>query len=143
MYSVNCGKCGIRIVASTPEELMRQVKEHDVVCGGGKGEVSVPRIEDLVPEEVLRGNIITMEDVLDRDILVKHMTFRNSAYQEDAQYLSLVVEIDGEDFILNTGAERIIQAFRHLRAEDLPVVVCFEKVKTAKGRRIYRIKTEG
>jgi len=54
-----------------------------------------------------------------------------------------VVEIDGEDFLLNTGAERIIQAFRQLRAEDLPVVVCFEKVKTAKGRRIYRIKTEG
>jgi len=130
-------------VAPTPEELMRQVKEHDLECGEEKPKAMAPRIEDLVPEEVIRGNLITMEDVLDRDILVKAMTFKDSAYQEDAQYLSLTVEVDGEEFILNTGAERVIQAFRHLKAEDLPVVVCFEKVKTSKGRRVYRIKTRG
>jgi len=143
MYSAICPRCGTRMVARTLEELRQQVKEHAEECREEIPKAMAPRLEELVPEEVIKGNLITMEDVLDRDILVKAMTFRESAYKEDAEYLSLTVEVDGEEYILNTGAERVIQAFRHLKAEDLPVVVCFEKVKTAKGRRIYRIKTEG
>lgn len=98
-------------------------------------------ITDVLPDEVIRGNLIPMEEVIGREIVVTNFTLKDSAFAEDQQYLSMEIALDGRPYILNTGAERILSAFRLLEHEDLPVSVTFETAKTVAGRRIYRIKS--
>lgn len=139
-YSWKCGVCGEIVSATEEAELGLAISNHVVTKHSMPPTHEVKRIQDVLPQEVLEGNICSIEDVLDRDILVKDMSWKDSTFKEDTEYLSLVVEVDGEDKILNTGAERIVQAFHYLKLEDLPIYVCFEKVATKAGRRVYRIK---
>lgn len=139
----NCPHCEAKLEAPTWDALAKAAQEHEKSCP----RLAVPQagpparnITEVLPPEVLRGNLVTMEDELEKLILVTDFIFRDSTLKEDATYLSLTVEIDGETKVLNTGAERVVQAFRALQHKDLPVYVTFEKVATTAGRRVYRIK---
>lgn len=99
----------------------------------------VPNLVDSLPDEALKADLISVEDVLDKPILVKGFAFHDSTFKEDTEYLSLEVEVDGKAKVLNTGAERIVHAFKYVKFDQLPAYVTFEKVVTSAGRRVYRI----
>lgn len=100
---------------------------------------AAPNLVDILPDEAKQADLISVEDVLGKPILVKGFTFRDSTFKEDTEYLSLEVEIDGKDKVLNTGAERIVHVFKYVTLDQLPSYVTFEKVVTTAGRRVYRI----
>lgn len=143
----HCQYCEARLEAPTWEELAQVMKGHGETCPGRVKEAKAPPegklvrpISEVVPPEALEGTLIGMEEVLEKLLLVKAFKFRESTYKEDSEYLSLTVDLDGEERIVNTGAERVVQVFRYLKPEDLPVFVTFEKALTKQGRRIYRVK---
>ena len=141
----NCEACGALLRGTTLKELILAVDEHNLTCPGAKpppppGDKVARPITEMVPPEVLRGTLVGMDEVLDKLLLVKDYRFRESAYKEDTEYLSLTVDLDGEERIVNTGAERVVLFFKYLKPEDLPVFVTFEKALTKQGRRVYRVK---
>lgn len=97
-------------------------------------------LKDVVPKEALLGNLLSMDEVVDKLVLVKSFELKESTFKEDSQYLSATIELDGQEYVLNTGAARVLQVFKVLSQDRLPVFVEFEKVQIAGGRRVYRIK---
>jgi len=139
-FSFTCSLCGWRGEAGTLEDLQRAVAAHEKKCTEG-GVLGRPRrISEVLPPEVLSGNLLTIEEVLEKDLLVVDFTFKESTFREDAEYLSLKVELEDEEFTINTGATRVVQVFRQIKKEDLPLWVTFEKVILPGGRRVYRVK---
>ena len=94
----------------------------------------VTPLTDILPPGVIEGNIISMEEVIDKEIIVTEFTFHDSLYKEDQQYLSMEITLNHIPYILNTGAERIIQVFQMLGPDKLPVSLTFEKVTSGSGR---------
>jgi len=133
-----CDKCGVEVARTDLDEFKSALEAHKASCPGpGK---PVRDIKEVVPEEAVRGNLITIEEVLEREIVVEDFELRASAFREDQQYLSMKIRLGGEEFTLNTGAARILTAFQFLKKEDLPVKMTIEQVKLPGGRRVYRIK---
>lgn len=137
-----CPRCG-GVIDYNPSEkgAYEVILDHAPACPGRVTKLEVKRIEEVVPKEVLEGNFISIEEVLGKYIMVISIDWKDSTFKEDTQYLSLEIEVDGEPKILNTGAERVLQVFRTVKAELLPLYVCFEKLQLPGGRRVYRIKS--
>jgi hypothetical protein len=135
-----CTRCGEAIEYDDSVSLYEVALEHASNCKGPSMPREHKKITDVLPPEVFKGNLVTMEEILGLEVLVIDMTWRDSTYQEDAQYLSLTILWENEARILNTGAERVVQVFKQLKHEALPVYVCFEKITLPNGRRVYRVK---
>jgi len=135
-----CPNCHVTLQAPTSEELSQKQERHSASCRRAPPHPQARRIEDIVPREILNGNLMTIEEVLGKDVLVTGFRFKESGFKEDSQYLSLEVKVGDEEGVINTGAQRIIPAFRQLSPADLPVLVTFEKITSKGGKRGYRIK---
>ena len=98
-------------------------------------------VKDVVPKEALQGNLLTMDEVIDKLVLVKSFELKESTFREDSQYLSFTIDLDGQEYVVNTGAARVLQVFKALKKEDLPAFAEFEKVQIAGGHRVYRLKS--
>ncbi len=134
-----CPKCNLVIEYDDEQENLYDVAlRHITDCKPAEA-VARPNLVDDLPDEAKKADLVSVEDVLGKPILVKGFTFRDSTFKEDTEYLSLEVEVDGEDKVLNTGAERIVHAFKYVKYDQLPAYVTFEKVMTKAGRRVYRI----
>jgi len=134
-----CPQCGQSIEYDDEKETLYDVAiRHLPQCNPAE-KAQYENLVDKLPEEAKRADLISVEEVLDKPILVKGFTYRDSTFKEDTEYLSLEVEVDGEDKILNTGAERILHAFKYVLLDQLPAYVTFEKVSTKAGRHVYRI----
>lgn len=140
MSEVTCPQCNQIIHFSEEENLYIVMANHLSTCPSAQEQPVYKRITDVVPEDVLRGNIVTMDEVLGKEILIKAIDWQDSAFKEDAEYLSLTIDLDGEEKILNTGATRVIEVFKHVGEKDLPIYTSFEKVTLPGGRRVYRVK---
>lgn len=98
------------------------------------------RITDVVPPEVLAGNIITIEEILGAEVLVTNIDWHESTFKEGGEYIELTLNIGGEERKLNTGATRVVEVFRAVDLKDLPFYCSFEKVQLPGGKRVYRVK---
>lgn len=137
---IACKFCGAIIVPVDGATIYEAIQDHGATCPGATGGLAGRDIKDFLPPEATEDNLVGMEDVLGKRILVTELTWRDSTFKEDTQYLSLTVQVDGEEHTLNTGAERIVQAFKFLDPSHLPLYVTFEKVVTKANRRVYRLK---
>jgi len=135
-----CPQCNKKIYYSEEKNLYIVMAEHLTKCPSAHERPAYQRITDVVPEDVLRGNIVTMDEILGKEILIKAIGWQDSTFKEDAEYLSLTIDLDGEEKILNTGATRVIEVFKHVGDNNLPIYASFEKVTLPGGRRVYRVK---
>lgn len=135
-----CPQCGQTITHDENAEVYQVVIDHLAKCPGTASKPAYKRITDVVPSEVMAGNIISVDSILDREVLVTYITWKESTFKEDADYLSLTVLIDGEEKQLNTGAERVVQVFKAVDPAALPIYCAFEKIQLPNGRRVYRVK---
>ena len=135
-----CPECRAHILYDESVSIDSVALEHIKECAALTGPPAFKRITDVVPPEVLKGDFIAIEDVLDKEILVREITWHPSSFKEDEDYLSLTVEVDGEERKLNTSAGRVVEVFKAVKPEDLPIYCSFEKVQLPGGRRVYRVK---
>lgn len=140
MKEYTCPQCNQTVEYEKEQNIFEVVAGHLAKCPKTAKLTPYHRITDVVPEEVLKGNIVTMEDILGKEILIKALNWQTSTFKEDAEYLSLTIEIDGEEKIVNTGATRVIEVFKHVDENDLPIFASFEKVTLPGGKRVYRVK---
>ena len=137
---VACPKCGEVLTFEAPQTMYDAFIDHISKCPQKVPVKVVKRITDVVPEDALKGNLITMDELLGQDILITGMIWRESSFKEDTDYLSLTLELQGEEKVLNTGAERVLQAFRAVPPDSFPFYATFEKIQLPNGRRVYRVK---
>lgn len=140
MKEYTCPQCKQTIEYDEEQNIFEVVADHLAKCPAAAKPIQYHRITDVVPEDVLRGNIVTMDEVLGKEILVKGIKWADSTFKEDAEYLSLTIDLDGEEKVLNTGATRVLEVFKHVDENDLPIYSSFEKVTLPGGRRVYRVK---
>ncbi len=135
-----CPKCQASISYTEDADLYEVVADHIAHCPGAPLSTKAHRITDVVSPEVMKGNIINIDDILGQEVLVTGITWRESTMKEDAEYLSLTLDMDGVKKVLNTGAERVVAIFRTLLPADLPIYCAFEKIQLPNGRRVYHCK---
>lgn len=143
MNQFDCPKCQTAVTYPEDGDLYTVMATHIEKCSGAAQPSKTKNIADVLPKEVLNGNIIGMDECLGLPLMVTGMTWRDSTFKEETRYLALEIMMDGEKKILNTGAERIIEAFTYVKPEELPLEVIFGKVTTKAGRRVYRIVKPG
>lgn len=139
MLKTTCSQCKAAIEYKETDDLYMVITQHLATCKGTGQTPTRPRLSEVVPEEAIKGNLITIDDILGKPVLVKDVTWRDSSFKEDQEYLSLTVDLNGEEKTLNTGATQVIGAFKALKLENLPVYALFEKVTRPDGKRIYRV----
>jgi len=135
-----CPDCHQTIYYGEGENLYIVMANHQKKCPSAQKQPTAHRITEVVPDDVLRGNFVMMDELLGKEILIKAISWQDSTFKEDAEYLSLTIDLNGEERILNTGALRIIDVFRYVNNKDLPMYASFEKVTLPGGRRAYRVK---
>lgn len=135
-----CSHCGVVIEYLADADLYDVVATHIGHCAGAPAVAKPKRITEVVSEEVLKGNLVTMDEILEQEILVTAVAWRDSTYKEDETYLSLTVELGGEKRTLNTGAVRVIQVFRALDPKELPIYAMFGKISLPNGHKVYIVK---
>lgn len=140
MKEYTCPKCKQTMEYDEVEDIFAVISDHLNKCPGAEKQLAYKRITDVVPEDVLKGNIVTMDEILGKDILIKDIAWHESTFREDTEYLSLTIDLDGEEKTLNTGATRVIDVFKYVDMKDLPIYASFEKVTLPGGRRVYRVK---
>ena len=145
---VYCEKCGEVIAEALPAVAEKLLAEHEQLAHktpttaeqDWEAMASAKYLYDVVPPEALKGNLITSDELLDKVFTVIAFDFKESTYKEDEEYLSATIVVDKSAYLWNTGAARLLTAFRALKKEYLPVRVQVEKIKLSTGRRVYRIK---
>lgn len=140
MKEYTCPKCKQKVEYDEEQNIAEVVDAHLANCPEAPEATPYHRITDVVPEDILKGNIVTIEEILGKEILVKDISWHDSTFKEDAEYLSLTIDLDGEEKVLNTGATRVVEVFKHVDEKDLPIYVSFEKVTLTGGKRVYRVK---
>lgn len=141
MKEFACPRCQEKVGYADDANLHEVLVAHAATCPvpAATTPKTPKNVVDLVPKEVLDGNLLSMDDIINTPVLVTAMSWRESSFKEDTNYLQLEIELDGKKSILNTGAERIIRAFEYIKKEDLPMFATFEKVTTRNNRRVYKI----
>ncbi len=135
-----CPKCHTVINYTEEDDLYGVVADHISHCAAPAPVPAHKRITDVVDEQTMKGNIINIDDILGQEVLVTGIDWRESTMKEDAEYLSLTLDMDGVAKVLNTGAERVVAVFRAVKASDLPIYCQFEKISLPNGRRVYHVK---
>lgn len=134
-----CTKCGEIVEYPDGEDLFEVALSHGATCQARQTPPVKRRLADVVPESAIKGNLVTIDDILGKEVLVVDLTWRDSSFKEDQEYLSLTIQVDGEEKTLNTGATQVLGAFKALDTANLPVYAVFEKVTRPDGKRVYRV----
>jgi hypothetical protein len=140
MKSYICPQCHQVVNYDESADPFEQAAKHLETCSGAKLEKRYPRITDVVPPAVMKGNLITIEELLGKEVLITGLDWKESTFKEDTDYLSLTVEVDGEEKVLNTGAQRVVAVFKEVKLEDLPIYAAFDKITLPGGKRVYIVK---
>lgn len=140
MFELHCPKCTKVFKGDIWEPVADDYSKHIAAGCVPSAPPQYKNVADVVPEEVLKGNLVSMEDLIGKVLLVKEFVLRESTFKEDTDYLGITVDVDGEEKVVNTGAERVVQVFKALDPLLLPLYVIFEKVILPNGRRVYRVK---
>lgn len=135
-----CKACGQEVEYELTDDLYDVMFHHQAKCQGKVEARETRRIEDVLPPEAFRGNLITMDEILGEYVLITDVAWHDSSYKEDEKYLSLTIVKDGDERTLNTGAIRVVQVFEQLTLSQLPIYAYFEKIQLPNGRRVYRVK---
>jgi len=143
MKNFQCPKCNTTINYPDEADLYKEMVAHIEKCSGAAQTPKTKNITDLLPKEVLNGSIVGIDECLGMPLMVTGMAWRESSFKEETRYLSLEILVDGEKKILNTGADRIVEAFTYVKPENLPLEVIFDKLTTKAGHRVYRIVKPG
>lgn len=135
-----CPDCHKELPIKDSQTLDEVALEHLNECPFVVQRPTSKRITDVVPPEVLAGNIITIEEILGAEVLVTNIDWHESTFREGEEYLELTLFIGEEERKLNTGATRVVEVFRAVNLKDLPFYCSFEKVQIPGGKRVYRVK---
>lgn len=135
-----CPDCHKELTIKTNQTLDEVALEHLSECPFVVSRPTAKRITDIVPPEVLAGNIVSIEEILGAEILVTNINWHESTFREGEEYLELTLNIAGEERKLNTGATRVVEVFRAVNLMDLPFYCSFEKVQIPGGKRVYFVK---
>lgn len=135
-----CPQCRQVVTYNEQDDVFVVVSNHLLQCPGKPPTPGYKRITEIVPPEIMKGNLIAIDDILEKEVLVTGMDWHSSSFKEDEEYLSLTVTVDGEEKILNTGAGQVVAVFRSVNPENLPVYCSFEKVQLPTGRRVFKVK---
>jgi hypothetical protein len=85
--------------------------------GKDEGEVYNLTMEDM-PTQMFDGERISMDDILDKDIIIRDMVTRPSSFSE-GDYAILQVEKDGEPYVALTGSVVLLRQIKE-KADKLP-----------------------
>lgn len=139
MKSYICQKCHRVVDYDETRPLDDVVIEHLTNCLRTTIQPAGKRITDIVPEDILKGNFVSIDDILGQEVEILDIKWADSTFKEDEQYLTLTINVEEEERKLNTGASRILEVFKHIDVADLPFYAKFEKVILPGGRRVYKV----
>jgi len=97
------------------------------------------RISEVSKKPAFEGEPITIEDILDEEVLITGFASRVSQFEDREFYLVIQVEHEGKKKVLTTGSQVVMDAFDSITPEDLPLRGKFIKIEGAKGRRYYQV----
>ena len=88
------------------------------------------RFADFSEEEVLEGNKIRIDNILNNEVKITGYSIKTSRYSknESGKYLTLQVEIDQEKFVIFTGSDVLINQMDKY-GEEVPFVATVRKIK--------------
>ena len=88
------------------------------------------QFKDFSDEKSLEGEKLKLDDILNKEILIKDFDLKKSAYSknETGLYLTLQFEVEGETNILFTGSDVLIRQLQKYK-QQLPFYATLKKIK--------------
>lgn len=87
----------------------------------------IHKFSDFADEHPLSGDKIRLEDVLNKPLIVKAYQIAESKKQEGKDYLTLQVELDGEERVIFTGGTVLIKQIQRY-ASELPFEATIKRI---------------
>ena len=87
------------------------------------------QFKDFSDEKSLEGEKLKLDDVLNKEILIKDFDLKKSSYSknETGLYLTLQFELEGEIRILFTGSDVLIRQMQKYK-EHIPFLATLKKI---------------
>jgi len=89
--------------------------------------VPIHKFSDFADEHPLSGNKIRLEDVLNKTLIVKAYQIGKSKQQEGRDYLTLQIELGGEERVIFTGGTVLIKQIQRY-ANELPFETTIKRI---------------
>jgi hypothetical protein len=84
------------------------------------------RFEDFSKEEILDGDKIRLDDILNQEVAVLGCSVKSSKHKE-GKYLTLQIELNGEKHVLFTGSKVLIDQAEKYKSE-MPFMATIRKI---------------
>jgi len=87
------------------------------------------QFKDFSDEKALEGEKLKMDDILNKEILIKDFNIKKSRYSknETGMYLMLQFELNGETKVLFTGSDVLIKQLQKYK-EHIPFMAILKKI---------------
>ena len=86
------------------------------------------RFSDFASNDKLDGKKIKIDDILNKEIIIKNYTTKKSKYsKEDDDYLTLQLEMNNENYILFTGSKVLLDQIIKYK-ENIPFITTIKKI---------------
>lgn len=86
------------------------------------------RFSDFASNDKLDGKKIKIDDILNKEIIIKNHTTKKSKYsKEDDDYLTLQLEMNNENYILFTGSKVLLDQIIKYK-ENIPFITTIKKI---------------
>jgi len=87
------------------------------------------RFSDFAKENILDGDKIKIESVLNKEVKIVGFTIKNSRYSKNrtGDYLTLQIELDGEKHVIFTGSDVLIDQMKKY-GDQIPFLATIRKI---------------
>jgi len=87
------------------------------------------KFADIAKEQVLDGDKIRIDDVINTEIIILKYAVKESRYSKNksGEYLTLQVEMDGKRHVIFTGSDVLIDQLKQY-GEELPFKATIRKI---------------
>lgn len=82
---------------------------------------------DFAEEQVLDGDKLKLDDIINKEILITGFKIKDSHLKKDTQYLTIGFELEGEPHITFTGSAVLMDQFRRYESH-IPFLSTVKKV---------------
>lgn len=97
------------------------------------------RVSEVSEHSRYEGQAITIDEILDEDVVILAFQSRKSQFEGRETYLAIQVEHEGVKKVISTGSGPIIDALDGITPDQLPLIARFVKQKSKAGRRYYSV----